>query len=805
MQIRSIKLGPALITAFVLGIICIIDLLPKFLPSTKEDGRTQFNLFERLESLTFDLRVRWATHFQKSYASNLLGAVYISDKDLTEMNDGSYGYRVKFPWPRYFYGRVVNELSAQGASAVALDIFFDQTEPDAEIKIPSGKTVRSDSYFADQLNRAGNVALAADAKGNIFPAPLFETNAFAVGNVYTKVDSDGILRRAKVFVPYRRWHRAILQMARALNWDVPHAQFQSNRITFPRLDGQPSDFVPLAQDGALRFDQDHELVVNQNDFPSNEVPKGSNSSTSARPYEDIRVWQLGIILAARYLKLDLEHPVIHKDQVILNGPGGLQRIIPVDEDGFFYVDWAVKLIDPDPRRLIHERIAPLIRQSEARDEGQSNFDPTFRGKLVFVGSIATGGNVSDRGATPLENESVLVSQHWNVANSVIKGHFITRASTVVDLFLIVLFGILAAFLTWNLRVFLAPISILSISVAYAGLAFLIYVQYRYWLPFVSPVVGGLLLPHFSLITYRVVFEERERRRVKAVFTKMVSPDVVNELLSAETLALGGARRHLTVLFADVRGFTEFTDVNQANAEELVRQRGLTGKEAEDCHDQQAREALSTVSLYLGVIADTVKKHHGTLDKYIGDCVMAFWGAPSPDEHHALGCVRAVIEAQRAIYSINQKRFAENKRRERENSRRRATGGLPLPMLSLLTVGCGINSGKMTVGLMGSDAHILNFTVFGRDVNVASRLEGVAGRGVIIISEATFTEIQRDDPALAATCLERPAVQVKGIRQPVKIYEVPWNQSGGKSSEIFGSAAKVGAQRTAAPSDAEAKT
>ncbi len=102
----------------------------------------------------------------------------------------------------------------------------------------------------------------------------------------------------------------------------------------------------------------------------------------------------------------------------------------------------------------------------------------------------------------------------------------------------------------------------------------------------------------SLVTYRVVFEEREQRRVKSVFSKIVSPDVVNELLSAEKLSLGGARREVTVFFADVRGFTTFTDETQERVSEFVREHQLDPEAAEKCFDESARETLETVNLYL---------------------------------------------------------------------------------------------------------------------------------------------------------------------------------------------------------------
>jgi len=319
------------------------------------------------------------------------------------------------------------------------------------------------------------------------------------------------------------------------------------------------------------------------------------------------------------------------------------------------------------------------------------------------------------------------------------------------------------------------LAVLLLLVAYVAGGFFAFVKFLYWLPLVLPVLGAVLVEHLSLVTYRVAFEERERRRVKSVFSKIVSPDVVNELLGAKKLSLGGTRSEVTVFFADIRGFTSLTDEIQENVAKFAREHQFDIDTAEAYFDESARETLNTVNLYLAVVADAVKKHGGTLDKYIGDCVMAFWGAPTPNEKHALACVHAAIDTQRAIHELNQTRLAENPARGAENHKRPSAGLPPLPPLTALQLGTGINTGLVTVGLMGSDAHILNYTVFGREVNVASRLESVSGSGRIIISVATYKRLLRDDPALAATCIEMLPVTVKGIRAAVRVYEVPWNE------------------------------
>jgi adenylate cyclase len=216
-----------------------------------------------------------------------------------------------------------------------------------------------------------------------------------------------------------------------------------------------------------------------------------------------------------------------------------------------------------------------------------------------------------------------------------------------------------------------------------------------------------------------------------------------------------------------------TDEMQESAADYVREHQLSDEEAELFFDTSASQSLNTVNLYLSAVADSIKNHGGTLDKYIGDCVMAFWGAPVPNEKHAAACVHAAIDAQRAIRELNEKRTAQNPKIELEN-RARASAGLPPKFLcSSLMLGTGINTGLVTVGLMGSDAHILNYTIFGREVNLASRLEGASGSGRIIISDRTYNHLLRDDPALASTCLEMFPVTVKGIRAAVRIYEVPW--------------------------------
>jgi len=745
-QFKPIQRTPALVAVAILLCVCVVRLL-------------RLDFFERLEGVTYDLRARTALHFPAPVATNL-AFVAIEDSSIATVQSGRLGYRYGLKWPRQVYGRLVEELAAEGAKAVAFDVQFGELRPDHPLVQMADKSyIDSDVFFALQCRLASNVILAATP--DLIPPELFVTNVLALGDITTEKDSDGVLRHTRAFRIYRHWHPLFRELEADPEYgvDLRKASIEANQIILPQANG-----------GKIKVSIDAETNFELADFVGDKLPPGA--PTKARAFTDERIWHMGIVLAAQELGIDLTHADVDlpNGRITLYGTNGLVRVIPVDADGYFYVDWRLRPNDP---RLTSAPVENLLWQDKERLLGETNdLSDTFRDKLVVVGSAAQGNDLTDRGATPLENDTLLVSKHWNVANSIITGRFVSRISLNSELALIVFLGALTAFLTWQLRVDAASSAVFLLVLAYVAAGFWVFVGSLVWLPLVFPV-AGILVVHLSLVTYRVAFEEREQRRVKSVFSKIVSPDVVNELLGAKKLSLGGARCEVTVFFADIRGFTAMTDETQERVADFMRKHRWDTATEEAYFDESAREILNTVNLYLSVVADAVKKNGGTLDKYIGDCVMAFWGAPTPNEKHALACVRAAVDTQRAVHELNQKRLADGPTREAENRMRISAGLPPLPELTALQLGTGINTGLVTVGLMGSDAHILNYTVFGREVNVASRLENFSGSGRIIISDTTYKCLRRDDPALAATCIEMFPVTIKGIRTAVRVYEVPW--------------------------------
>lgn len=753
------SLPVVLIAAAVIVVVCLLDI-------------ARVRAFQELEGMTYDARVKLAGRHPRSDQKNApnLGLVEITDNTIDAVNNGELGLHYGLYWPRSVYAWALQELSQQGARAVGFDVLFSGMRPDDPRptnfveKQDDGAWPKADYFFADEIFKSGNVILAAER--GVLPARLFTNSAWQLGNISAETDEDGVLRRDRPFELYRDWHWIIRQLAIQNGLDLDKTIIEATN----RTDGLVSPlahitFVPK-RGKPIEFPTDKEGCI-ETATMMNSVPEGVPARF--QPYTYRRVWSMGIVLAARELKLDLDNPEIQPGRIVLHGDKGV--VIPLEADGSFYINWELNVDNPAIETGALDEL--LTRRFDSAAGGTNR----WKDRLVMIGSTATGNDLSDLGASPFGNRTHLVTKHLNVANSIITGRFISTSPMALRWLLIVLMGALAAWITSTVA---RPLSgtglMMGVVVVYCGLACWLYMRYRFWLPIILPLVCSGFVTHLIALTYRARSEQAEKKRVKSVFSKMLAPEVVDTLLNGP-VTLGGERRELSIYFADVRGFTSLTDLTQARATAHVQKNKLSPEAAKAYHDQLAKETLDTVSLYLGTIAEVIKKHNGTLDKYIGDCVMAFWGGPVSNAKHARDAVQSAVDAQRAVLALNLSREADNKRIAAENAAAAAQGLPPHSLKPLLSMGTGINSGPAIMGLMGSNTHGLNFTVFGREVNLASRLEGLSGHSRIIISEGTYQELLRDDPALAQLCVERPPADVKGFRHAVKNYEVMWRAPG----------------------------
>jgi len=240
-----------------------------------------------------------------------------------------------------------------------------------------------------------------------------------------------------------------------------------------------------------------------------------------------------------------------------------------------------------------------------------------------------------------------------------------------------------------------------------------------------PLVGTLLTMLFTflgLTVYKLVTEEKEKKKIKGMFSKYISPDLVNTLMSSsKKLELGGEDRDLTVLFSDIRGFTSLSE-------------GL-----------EPQALVTHLNIYLAAMTEIVDKYKGTLDKYIGDAIMAFWGAPLDIPDHALLSCKASIEMMEVLDELNK----------------------DWPDKMKINIGIGLNTGNMTVGNMGSERR-MDYTLMGDNVNLGSRVESVNKTYAteIIITEYTYERVKDQ-----VTVRELDLIQVKGKEKPVRIYEL----------------------------------
>ncbi len=727
----------------------------------------RLDILQRLEWLLYDWRVQLAVNSDQT--PSRVGLVYASDNSVDRVANGeafpATGEKYDLFWPRWpVYGRVLRELRAQGAAAVAFDVLFmDRRLSEDGLQVLERKggvdttnVVRSDERFGQELRRAGASATVAVIPGKM-PVPVVHAGAGRVGDAISPRDADSVARRVRAMTRMR--------------WVNPEIGIFAQRNAVDcSIDDDGAVHVFRPGPGGTNF------VLKADEEGKVTLPVSARFSRKVSVFQEKWVWHLGIALAGEALGLDLDNPQILPGAIRLKGTNGLERVLPVDDCGYVLVDWRLGMAQTNI--VFSEDVVDVLVDSQNREFDPDPIEPKWTNRVVVYGSTASGNNLSDLGATPLTKADFLVTTHMNVADMVLRGAFIRSIGAVAEGFVVALMGVAAAVLTWRLRGIVLPVVILAIAGAWTVMCVWSFREHRLWLPIAHPVFAGLLIPYLGMVTTRAFVEQREQLRVRRFFEKMVSPDIVEEVLKTQELGKVGAgsRRRLTVFFADIRGFTEMTDHYQAAADKYVVEQGLNEAAVERYHEQQASEVLAMVNLYLATIADVVKFHRGTLDKYIGDCVMAFWGAPLSNPRHALDAVLAALDAQWAIQYLNEARTAETAKREAENPGRIARGEPPLPPLPVLALGSGLNTGDMIVGFMGSEAHIRNYTVFGRDVNLASRLEGASGHARILIGEATYADIRRDAPELAESFKALPPVTVKGFRQPVLVYEVPWQQA-----------------------------
>lgn len=357
---------------------------------------------------------------------------------------------------------------------------------------------------------------------------------------------------------------------------------------------------------------------------------------------------------------------------------------------------------------------------------------TFKDKIVFVGATAKG--IGDLRSTPFQTQDqgyMGVEINANVVDNLLHSGepsrtFIYRGfnQQMIDVGFILFFGL---FMSWVFSTLKPLHATVSMILALGALLFVVrfaFAHFGMWLFVIVPATT-LLLDYGAITSYRMIFEEREKRKVRKTFERYVSPGVIGliEKDPKKYFKPGGEVREMTIMFTDIRSFTTISE-------------GMS-----------ADELVTLLNEYLGAMTEVLFEYWGTLDKYVGDALMAFWGSPYPQEDHYIrGCACALGMSKR-LEEMNRHWESQGKKR--------------------LEIGIGVNTGPVAVGNMGSDKRF-SWTVMGDHVNLASRLEGQnkAYHTARIVSEFTYAKAQEH-------FLFRPLdrIRVAGKLKPVYIYEL----------------------------------
>jgi adenylate cyclase len=668
-----------------------------------------FDFVNRLELSTLD------TRFQLRGRTPIDPRIVIVDID--QQSQEVLGH---WPFPRVYFAQMLDALREDGARVAAFDITFSQPDQSnlplqdlsAELAKQRAKgaivspevlsDVKSkeeqynyDQQFADAIQRFGGVVL-----GNYF--------------LYTQVDLQGVSSKSldeyanlTAFFPFPQVRA--LPSAKGTEGRLKLIQLYEDLYLVPRgVEANAAIFTGAvaSEKGGAGFFQvsvDPDGVVRRLPMA---LPYGRDP--------DRANWDIYASLDVQTVRLYLG---LSSQQTILNyGAGGIVS-----------VEFGPNLIvhpDEISRLMVNyhgpARTYPYISFADA---ALNKFPKgTFKNKIVLIGASATG--IGDARATPFGGiDFPGVEIHANLIDNILNQQFLVHHSPQVltDIGFIFLFGI-------PLGIWLAMVQPrwmafgFALLLPFAGIMYWAFLH-GWWLNFIVP--GAFtLIPNVSLVAlYRVLVEEQEKRKVRGAFQQYVSPEVIRRLLN-DPERVKPRKTEVTVLFSDIRGFTTISE------------------------SLDAQELADLLNAYLTEMTRIIFHHRGTLDKYIGDAVMAIWGAPFDEPNHAERCCFGAVNMLT--------RLAELQSSWREQ-------GKPI-----LDIGIGINTGVASVGNMGSSLRY-GYTAIGDAVNLASRLEGLNKEyGThILISESTQKELRTDQLMLR----EIDLIRVKGKLQPLTIYEI----------------------------------
>jgi adenylate cyclase len=673
-----------------------------------------FTFLERLELDALDMRFNYRPLNATPHDARIV---------IVDIDQHSQEVLGRWPFPRSNFAKMLDELKQDNAKTVAFDVTFSKPDQSgaavrelwAELDARKKRGERVDPKLEEQVK---DLVVKFDGDKQ-FGAAIKNFGAVVLGSYFLYTDADMRGMDAATLDKYAD-QLSFFSFPQIRPLDPRPEIGQRDRINLVRAFGNEStSLIPLGAEANIPELADA-LGGNASSTGFFNAPPDEDGvvrrATMVLPFgrsKDLKDWDLygslDVMATSSYLRL-----------------GANELILEYGEPGVAAIEFGPNLRivtnNVGMKTINYRGPAGTFPHYSMADVVQGKFATgTFKDKLVLVGATATG--IGDLKTTPYGGTNYPgVEIHANVIDNILNQRFMQRGQRQfeVDILLIFLLGI-------PLGIALALVEPrfmwfgLALLIPFAALNYYAFNR-GWWLNFIVP--AGTLTANVLLVSlYRALVEEKEKRKLRSEFGQYLSPEVVRRLLVNPKL-VDPRKTEVTVMFSDIRGFTTISE--QLDAQELAL----------------------FLNSYLLEMTKIVFDTRGTLDKYIGDAVMAFWGAPIEEAAHAKYACDAAVNMMNRVHQLQKVWEAEGKPK--------------------LDIGIGLNSGVASVGKMGSDLHYA-YTAIGDTVNLSSRLEGLnKDYGThVLANESTYKAAQGGDFLFR----ELDVIRVKGKMQGVTIYEL----------------------------------
>ncbi|THB73138.1 MAG: adenylate/guanylate cyclase domain-containing protein [Desulfobulbaceae bacterium] len=432
---------------------------------------------------------------------------------------------------------------------------------------------------------------------------------------------------------------------------------------------------------------------------------------------------LSLRAAGDYLNINPDNIRVEHRRVILPNaqyPDGRQKdiIIPFDDQG----KTRVLFTGPWPQVFAHYSVARILEMG-ATEDGRYDLQDELEGTLAIISDVTTGGR--DFGPVPFASYSPLSEIHAQFLNSILTNTFLIEAPDYQRLLLDLAILVLLSLMAIRLRGFQLVGASLTITIVMLVSIFIGFSYFQVIIPLVRPT-GLLFVGTAIILLMQVISMQHEKRIMQTRLAPYFAPPVMEKILTSPEMLKNVSKKKLTILFSDIVGFTQWS----------------SGKEAQEIHE--------TLNRYFQEMSSVLFSHRGTIDKFMGDGMLAFFGDPEPCEDHAKKAVQAALAMQKKTWQL---------KKEWE-----LTGGMQI------RIRIGIHSGEVVVGDMGSRER-MDYTVIGSSVNLAQRLESNCAPDRILVSKDVYEQL--DDSFLTTS---NGSIQVKGFDEPVEVYYIDHHQN-----------------------------